>query len=461
MREDGKAGEDDSAANTSGAGAYPPEGYAWYVVFLLLAIYTLSFIDRQILALLVEPIKRDLELSDFAFSLLSGFAFALFYTVFGLPFARIADSRSRRGLIAFGVAFWSAATAACGLAKVYWHLLAARIGVGVGEATLTPAANSLIADYFPKHKLGRALAVYSLGIPIGSAMAFILGGVVVGLIEDLPPQDLPIIGRTYGWQLAFFAVGLPGIAMALLMATVKEPIRRGRMSAGPAGQALPIKDVLAFMAGHARAYAALFFGPSFLSLLGYGTTIWMIAFYSRTYGLSASDAGLLFGGVLLVFGTGGILLGGAGADRRIARGQSDGPLRVLFWAAALTLPAGIAFPLMPNWISAAAVMSLSVLVTNMPWGTAYAAIAAITPNEIRGQAAALYLFIVNLIGLGAGPSVIAAFTDYVYRDEMLLNYAMASTTAVVAPIAALLFLSGLAPYRRAMAAADAREREAG
>jgi len=441
---------------TPAEGPYPPPGYAWYVVFLLLAIYTLSFIDRQILALLVAPIKRDLALSDFAFSLLSGFAFAVFYTIFGLPFARIADSRSRRGLIAFGVAFWSLATAACGLAKVYWHLLAARIGVGVGEATLSPAANSMIADYFPKERLGRALAVYTLGIPLGSAMAFLLGGAVVGAIEDLPPQELPVIGRTYGWQLAFLVVGIPGVAMALLMATVKEPVRRGRMAAAPAGQGLPIGEVIAFLKSHGRAYAALFLGPAFLSALGYGTTLWMIAFYGRTHGLAASEAGLLFGGVLAVFGTGGILLGGAWADRLSARGRADGPMRVLLWAAILMLPTGIAYPLMPDATLATAMLCLSVLAGNLPWGTAYAAIAAITPNEIRGQAAAVYLFIVNLIGLGAGPSIIAAFTDYVYRSEAMLNAAMATSTAVLAPISAVLFTMGLKPYARAMAAADKR-----
>lgn len=432
--------------------------YQWYVVIVLQVIYTLSFIDRQILALFVGPIKTDLGLSDFAFSLLTGFAFAVFYTFFGLPFARIADSRSRRGLIAFGVAFWSGATAACGVAKVYWHLLLARIGVGVGEATLTPAANSLIADYFPKEKLGRALAVYSLGIPLGSALAFILGGVVVDLVNDLPPQEVPLVGRTYGWQLAFLIVGLPGVLMAALMFTVKEPFRRGRLEGESiSSRGLPLRRVLAFMTNHGRAYTALFFGPACLALIYYGIMLWIIAFYTRTYGISAGDAAMLFGVVLAVFGIAGIMLGGAWADRRIASGQSDGPLRVLFWAALMTLPTGIAFPLMPDLWSATIIMSLTILAVNLPVGTAYAAIAAITPNEIRGQAAAIYLFILNLIGLGAGPSLIAAFTDYFYQNEAFLNYAIATTTAIVAPIAAGLFLIGMSPYRRAMAEATARE----
>jgi len=445
------------APTEHGEPAHPPAAYSWYVVFLLLAIYTVSFIDRQILALLVGPIKRDLELSDFAFSLLSGFAFAVFYTVFGLPFARIADSRSRRGLIAFGVAFWSIATAACGLAKVYWQLLLARVGVGVGEATLSPAANSLIADYFPKERLGRALSVYTLGIPIGSALAFILGGAVVAAIEDLPVQQLPLIGRLYGWQIAFFVVGLPGLALALMMVTVKEPYRRGRLSSPDGRAGLPLRTVAAFLRSHARAYTALFLGPAFLSALGYGGTLWMIAFYTRTHGLAASEAGLLFGGVLAVFGTGGILLGGVLADRLSARGRADGPVRVLLWAAILMLPTGVAYPLAPDVALATVLLCLSTLASNMLWGTAYAAIAAITPNEMRGQAAAVYLFIVNLIGLGAGPSIIAAFTDYVYANEAMLNFAMATATALLAPLSALLFATGLKPYARAMRAADARD----
>ncbi len=432
------------------ASSYPPAAMAWGIVALLFLIYTLSFIDRQILALLVEPIKRDLAASDVAFSLLSGFAFALFYTVFGLPFARYADRGSRTGLIALGVALWSLATAACGLARSFAGLFGARILVGVGEATLTPAANSLIADLFPPAKLGRALAVYSLGIPIGSAMAFILGGAVVDWVAALPPIVWPVIGALHGWQVAFLAVGLPGLVFALAMLLLPEPARLGRRLAG-SGYSVPLKQVLRYITRHAPAYAPLFFGAAMLSMLGYGGTLWMIAFFSRVHGLAAGDAGYIFGLILLICGTGGILLGGTLADLWFARGRRDAHITLLLIGTLLGLPFGIAYPLVEGLAPAIALLAASTLISNLPWGLAYAAIATITPNELRGQMAALYLFIVNIIGLGLGPSVIAAFTDYVFADEAAIGFSLAAATAVIAPIAALLFALGRRPFARAVA----------
>lgn len=433
---------------------FPSPARAWYAVGLLLAIYTLSFIDRQILALLVGPIKRDLVLSDFEFSLLSGFAFAIFYTFFGLPFARYADRGSRRGLVLFGVLFWSLATAACGLARNFAHLFLARVGVGIGEATLTPAANSLIADCFPPEHLGRALAVYSLGIPIGSAMAFIMGGAVVDLVSSLPPWNFPLIGSLHGWQIAFVIVGLPGLVFAALMLTVKEPYRRGRLrNADGTHHSIPLRDVVRFVRGHLHIYGPLFFGASLLSMLGYGGTLWMIAFFQRAHAMTAGDAGYVFGIILAVFGTAGILAGGATADRWLARGRLDAHLRLLLFGTLAGLPFAIAWPLVPDLAPAIGLLALSTFFSNLPWGTAYAAIAAITPNEMRGQMAALYLFIVNLIGLGAGPTVIALFTDRLFGAESALPYSLATASAVIAPLAALLFALGRRPFAEAMAEA--------
>ncbi|GIX16083.1 MAG: MFS transporter [Rhodothalassiaceae bacterium] len=450
---DAESGTAEAAQPLAGAAAepWPRPAAAWGVVALLFLIYTLSFIDRQILALLVGPIKRDLQAGDFAFSLLSGFAFALFYTVFGLPFARYADRGSRTGLIAFGVALWSLATAACGLARGFWGLFGARVMVGVGEATLTPAANSLIADLFPPAKLGRALAVYSLGIPIGSAMAFILGGAVVHWVESLPPIVWPLVGELHGWQLAFIAVGLPGLVFALVMMALPEPRRRGpRLAAGRPG--VPLGQVVRYVVRHAPAYAPLFFGAAMLSMLGYGATLWMIAFFERVHAVPAGDAGTIFGLILLVFGTGGILLGGTLADLWFARGRRDAHLMLLLFGTLAGLPFGIAYPLVDGLPPAIALLAVSTLISNMPWGLAYAAIATITPNELRGQMAALYLFIVNLIGLGIGPSVIAVFTDWVFADETMIGASMAAATAVIAPLAALLFALGRRPFARAVAA---------
>src|SRR5712691_2641298 len=178
-------------------------GYAWYVVLVLMVCYTLSFIDRQILSLLVAPIKHDLGISDTRIGLLQGLAFALFYTMMGLPLGRIADTCSRRTLISFGVLFWSVMTTLCATAKSFWSLFLARMGVGVGEATLAPAAFSLISDYFSAGLLATALSIYSMGIFLGSGLALIVGGVVVTATTRMPAIELPLLGLTASWRLAF------------------------------------------------------------------------------------------------------------------------------------------------------------------------------------------------------------------------------------------------------------------
>ena len=206
---------------------YPSIKYAWYVVAVLTFVYVFSFIDRQILNLLVKPIRRDLGISDTQMSLLMGLAFALFYTICGIPLGRLADRNSRRGMIAIGFVLWSIMTACCGLAQNFIQMLAARIGVGVGEAALSPSAYSLISDYFPKEKRATAISIYSMGIYIGSGLAFLLGGIVVSLAEKQQAWNLPIVGATRPWQVIFFIVGLPGVLLALLMFTIREPLRRG------------------------------------------------------------------------------------------------------------------------------------------------------------------------------------------------------------------------------------------
>jgi len=204
----------------------PSNAYAWYVVAVLTLTYTVSFIDRQIMSLMIEPIRRDLNITDTQVSLLIGLAFAVFYTLLGIPIARLADRRSRRTIIAVGIATWCFMTAFCGLARSYAQLFLARVGVGVGEAALSPSALSIISDYFPKRTRGRAIAVYNTGISLGTGLAMIVGGALVAHVMVSPPVRLPFVGELYAWQTVFMLVGLPGLFLALLMFTVREPRRR-------------------------------------------------------------------------------------------------------------------------------------------------------------------------------------------------------------------------------------------
>ena len=243
------------------------------MVFVLLLAQTFSFLDRMIMGLLVGPIRDTFQISDTQYSLLAGLAFSLFYALMGLPLARIADSRSRRNLIAAGIAVWSLMTAVCGLAKGFWMLFVARMGVGVGEATLAPGAYSMIADYFPKSLLARALSVYMVGVTLGSGFAYMLGGAVVAYVENMPQIVLPVLGAIHGWQLTFFIVGLPGLLVALLMMlTVREPPRRG-LSANDV-QAIALREVVDYLWSRRRAYGGHIIGVSIFIMVVYALNLW-------------------------------------------------------------------------------------------------------------------------------------------------------------------------------------------
>jgi MFS family permease len=271
---------------------YPSASYAWYVVGVLTLVYVFSFIDRQILNLLVRPIRRDLGISDTEMSLLMGFSFAVFYTFFGIPLGRLADTRSRRTIIAVGFAFWSLFTAGCGLAKNFGQMLLMRMGVGVGEAALSPAAYSMITDCFPPRRRATALSVYSMGIYIGSGIAFIIGGLVSKFATQQELWQLPVIGATRPWQVVFFIVGLPGVLLALLMFTLREPARRGAKM-NTAGQTtapqIPLGEVLAYIRENWRTFLCHNMGFALLSISGYGSSAWVTTMFVRKYGWTEAD----------------------------------------------------------------------------------------------------------------------------------------------------------------------------
>lgn len=434
---------------------YPNPAYAWYVVGVLMLAYTVSFIDRQILNLLVGPIKRDLAISDTEMSLLAGLAFALFYTFLGLPIGRMVDKRSRRSIIAIGIVVWSIFTAACGLATKFWHLFLARVGVGVGEAALSPAAYSLVADYFPPNRMGTAMGVYNMGIFVGSGLAYIFGGLVVGLVSGTEHTVLPIVGEVYAWQVVFFVVGLPGVLMALLLFTVREPIRRGIKAVRQADGSLkakdvPVREVVAYIKGNAAAVLCHNVGFALLALVGYGVATWIPSFFIRTHGWTPSEIGLAFGVVQLTAGVVGVIGGGWLGDVLKGRGMSDGRLRVGILAAFAGTPFSIALPFIGDGNLALAVSIGSVFFFTMCFGAAPAAIAEIMPNQMRGQASAVYLFIVNLIGLGLGPTAVALATDFVFVDENMVGYSLALIGGIALPMAGLVLLAGCRPYRASL-----------
>lgn len=423
---------------------YPTPARAWLTVAILLVAYVLSFVDRQILNLLVEPIRRDLQITDTQMSLLMGLSFAIFYTVAGIPLGRIADSKSRRGLVAGGVAVWSLMTAACGMAQQYWHFVLGRIGVGAGEAALSPAAYSLIADSFPPNRRATAISVYAMGIYIGAGAAFLLGGVVVTWANTQGPVVLPIIGEVRPWQLIFLVLGAVGLMFCLVLRAIKEPTRKGI----GAGVAVPLKEVGQYLLGIRKAVLCHNFGFACLSFASYGASAWIPTFFIRNHGLTPGEVGIYYGSLVMIAGSMGIVCGGRFADYLAHRGYQDANMRVGVLASILTLLCNVVY-LVDSMPLLWTIMFFNVFTVAMPSGVAPAAIQEIMPNSMRGQTSAIFLFTVTLIGLGIGPTAVAIFTDYVFHDDMAIRYSIfiVASIATVGAIACLMM--GLKPYREA------------
>lgn len=402
---------------------WPNSAYAWYVVILLMVLYMFSFIDRTIIVLMIEPIKRDLDLSDTQISLLYGFAFAVFYTFLGIPIARLADYRSRRNIIAAGVAIWSVMTAVCGLSKNFLQLFAARVGVGVGEATLSPAAYSLISDYFPEEQRAKAMSVYTMGLYLGAGMAVLLGGAIIGLVDSMPTVTLPVVGTLYSWQIVFVVVGLPGLLFSLLMFTVKEPLRRG-LSTTPT-QRESLGESLGYFLQRWRFYIMFCCGMACLVMYSYALTAWTPSYFIRTFGWDVPTVSLNYGLILVIFGPAGIITGGWVASRQAASGDAFINVRLaIITFAALLIPATI-MTLVNHAYLSLAILALVKFLTGLPLGVAVAALHEVTPNRLRAQSAAVYFFLINILGLGVGPLLVALLTDYVFQNEAALRYSLA------------------------------------
>ena len=443
-----------SMGSNDSAVPYPRDAYAWYVVAVLMLAYVLSYVDRSILTLLVVPIKRDIGLSDTEISLLHGFAFALFYTLMGFPIGRFADRSHRVGIIAAGVTLWSLMTAACGLAKSFAHLFLARVGVGFGEAALNPAAYSMIADYFRPHLISRATSTYVMGTYLGFGVAYIVGGAVVDAVSHMPDLELPVIGSVAAWQTVFFYVAAPGLLVLLLLLTVREPPRRDLLRTGER-QGATLGEFVAFLKTNRRTFLGHSLGFGCLGLLVNGMALWTPTFLFRTYGWEIADAGIAYGVLLLIFGGSGVYLGGWVADYTDRNGRRGGPfIAALAFAVGAVLPA-CAYPLMPSDTWALALMAPMILCSSAPWGVAVSALQQMAPNELRGQVGAFYLFTVNLIGIGFGPTLVALLTDYYFADPAALRYSMA-IVAGGAAIAAVLALNwGLPHFRASLVRAQA------
>jgi predicted MFS family arabinose efflux permease len=371
------------------------DGVRRYVLSVLVIVYTFNFIDRQILSILMEAIKLELGLSNSQLGLLSGFAFALFYATLGIPIARFADRGNRRNLIALALAIWSAMTAFSGLAQNFWHLLLARIGVGVGEAGCSPPAHSIIADYYPPERRATALGIYALGIPFGIMFGLAAGG---------------WINEYFGWRRAFYLVGIPGLLLAVLVRlTVKEPPRGLSERRVQSGAQPGVLETFRYL-WNLRAFRHMALGGALTAFVGYGLTTWIPTFFIRSHGMQTGEIGTYLGLILGIPGGIGIVAGGYLADLAGA-----GDRRWYLWIVALALVASV--PLMvgvylwPTAYGALWFLVLPVCLGNFYQATTFAQTQSLSPLRMRAVAAAVLLFILNIIGLGLGPSAVGILTD--------------------------------------------------
>jgi MFS family permease len=411
---------------------YPAPRYAWYVVTLLLLANVSAHVDRQILTLLVDEIKRDLAVSDTQMGLLVGLPFGLFYATLGLPLGRLADSWNRRNLIAIGIATWSAMTALFGVARGYTQLLLARTGVGVGEAALVPPAVSLLGDYFPPKRLATALSVFSTAVFVGSGLAYYISGLVAEAMSGLSAPTLPLVGVIRPWQAIFLVVGLPGLVVALLMLTVAEPRRRGSRGGS-------IRETLAHLWRERAPFLYLTVGYSLYVLVNYGTAAWLPSYFIRVHQWTQGEVGLFMGGGTMIFGTLGIVSGGWIADRMRERGIVGSRLLIGSIGAIGALASGVGLYLTRDDTTAKLLLIPLNIFHALPFGAAPAAVVDLAPARMRGQVTAIFFFALNVIGFTMGPVAVGRLTDLVY-GETGVGYSIL-TVAVVGLLAAAVVLA--------------------
>lgn len=437
-------------------GRAPP--YAWWVCAVLCILSINAFIDRQIINLLVGPLKDDLGLSDVQISLLQGFAFALFYVLAAIPLGRLADRHNRRTIIIIGLVVWTAACAGSGLVSTFMMLFVMRALIGAGEATLAPAGYSMLADYFPRNQLGKAISLFLGAGFVGSGIALILGGYVLGQVVTEDSIVLPLMGEVRAWQAAFLIAAIPGVFCVFLMFTVREPVRSsfGRVidSAAPMP---PLSEVLGFLIRQRRALAAIFIGYSMLAAMQFGIGAWTPEYFIRIHDWSRSEIGYAYGLNFLFVGTAGVFFGGWLSDRLAAAGYRDANLRTGVIAGLCALPCVIGFPLMPTGELSFLLLIPATFFGTMPFGAGTAALPLITPNRMRAVVVALYLMCANLIGQALGPFSVAAVTDYVFGDPMMLRLSLPLAGGMLLVTAVCIISWGLPALSAALREAEAGE----
>ena len=431
----------DVSGSGSGSGiadraAYPSAVVGWFLVVMLTVAYVFSYVDRYIFGLLIEPIKADLQLTDEHIGWIIGPAFAVFYATMGLPLGWLVDRKRRTWIIAAGIALWSLATAASGLAKSFWHLFFTRMTVGVGEATLSPAAFSMIADSFPPQRRGKPIAFYSMALSLGGAIASFIGAAALTLAKATDGLEVPLIGLFAPWQLVFVIVGLPGLLLAFVFFFLREPQRRLTTACDPTLKGNGMLDALAYVGCHAATYLGFVSLVCVMTIIAYSHGF-LAPVFERSFGWSPEKYATINGTVLLIIGPATVFLMGFISDRWSQVGVRDAPFRLLVIGFLIMLPSGVIPYFMPTGVLAYAALCVNIIGIGIVSSVGVTALLLITPAQIRGQIVALYYMAISLAGLMLGPTSVGFLSTRVYGEENLY-LAMASVPLIYGVVPLLL-----------------------
>jgi MFS family permease len=424
----------------------------WAGVLTLFFAYGNAFVDRQILSLLVAPIRADLRITDTEFSLLIGFAFALFYALFGIPIGRWADRGDRSVILATGTALWSLFTCLCGLSRNFLQLFLFRMGIGVGEATVVPVTYSLLADYFPPERRGLALGLFGSGVYFGLGGAMLVGGALVASFESVGTIELPVLGTLHPWQIALLVVGLPGIPLSLLALLLAEPRRHNRVTSPVGAQNSPQiatdGEAWSYYRNAGLAILLHHLTVAFMAMALYAVLAWAPEHFRRTFGLTPAHSGPWIGTVIIVTGTLGVLAGGMASDLLVHRNIKSARLLVLLISSLLALPASWFFAFGTSSTTALIGLGGTILCVSTLTSVGAAGVQELLPATMRGLGAAVYQLVVNLLALSVGPALVAAVTDYVFKDDQKLASALGTTLPLMLLVAAFLAATGIRSYAK-------------
>lgn len=415
---------------------YPKANAAWFLVALLTVAYVFSFIDRYILGLLIEPIKADLGLTDEQIGWVIGPAFAIFYATMGLPLGWLVDRKRRTWIVAAGVVVWSLATAVSGLAKNFWHLFFARMAVGVGEATLSPSAMSMIADSFPPERRGKPIGVYVAALSLGAGLASLIGGAVLVWAKTTESLEVPLFGDLKPWQLTFFAVGLPGVLLGVIFMFIKEPPRQSVAALDSELEGNGVADALRYVGKNFGVYAGFISLACVMAIIAYSQAF-LPATFERSWGWPPEKYAFVNAVVLLLAGPATVMATGYVSDRLQQNGMREAPIRLLIIGFIITVPTLALAMIMPTPELAFVLLFLNTIGIAMISGMGPTSLLAITPAQIRGQLTAIYYMAISMTGLFLGPTTVGFLSTRVFGEENI-RYAMIALPVLYGVIPMLL-----------------------